>query len=207
MKILGAIFALVWMIAFLVAPKLGAGWGWDAANAFGLSAFVGLLYLSLPGQPRRDVYLHERLGYAVLALLLAHALWFIVFDAAAVEYIKPDAPAYMWTGIASVLTIFGLVVLARMPRRKNVHGSYNAFRYLHLCLSVAALGLAAHHIVASGLYLRTLVQVAAFVALLLVIVVARPIAIWRHQTVSPRAFLGLSTVAIAVFAFIRNGVS
>ena len=206
MKVVGAIFALVWLIAFLEAPKLGAGWGWDSANAFGLAAFVGMLYLSLPGQPRRDVHLHERLGYMVLMLLLAHALWFIVVDAAAVEYIKPDAPDYMWSGIASLLIVVALIVLARMPRRRRAHSTYSVFRYLHLSLSVGALLLAAHHVVVSGLYLRTGVQVAALIALLTIIVAARPLALWRHQTVSPRAFLGLCTVAITTFAFVRNGV-
>ena len=199
MKELGAIFALVWLIAFLAAPKLGAGWGWDSANALGLAAFVGMLYLSLPGQPRRDVHLHERLGYAVLTLLLAHALWFILFDAAAVEYIKPDAPAYMWTGIASLLIVVALIVLARMPRRKNAHSTYGAFRYLHLSLSIVAMCLAAHHVVVSGLYLRTYIQVAALIALLGIAVVARPIAVSRHETVSPPAFLVLSAVAVRCF--------
>ncbi len=206
MKVLGAIFTLVWVIAFLAAPKLGAGWGWDTANALGLAAFVGMLYLSLPGQPRRDVRLHERVGYAVLILLLAHALWFVVSDAAAVEYIKPDAPAYMWTGIASLLIVVVLIVLARMPRRRKVHSTYGVFRYLHLSLSVIAMSLAAHHVIVSGLYLRTVVQVSAFLALLAVIVVARPMAAWRHETVSSRAFLVLSSVAIAAFTVIRNGL-
>ena len=185
---------------------MGAGWGWDFANALGLAALVGMLYLSLPGQPRRDVRLHERLGYAVLTLLFAHALWFLLFDAAAVEFIKPNAPAYMWTGVASLLIVVALIVLARMPRRRSVHSSHSLFRYLHLSLSIAAMGLAAHHVIVSGFYLRTIAQTSAFIGLLLAVLVARPIVRWSHETVSPQAFLAMSTVAIVAFALVRNGL-
>lgn len=206
MRILATIFVLVWLIVFLAAPKMGAGWGWDSANALGFAAFVGMLYLSLAGQPRLDLQLHEKLGYAVLFLLFAHALWFLLFDAAAVEFIKPDAPAYMWTGIVALLTVVALIALARMPRRRRLHKNYGAFRGLHLGLSVLAMALAAHHIVVSGFYLRTNVQVAALLLFAAAVAAIRPVTRRRYETASPRMFLALSAAAAVVFTVVRNGV-
>ena len=206
MTILAGIFSLIWLIAFLAAPKMGAGWGWDSASALGFAAIAGMLYLSIPGQPRRDVRLHEQLGYAVLSLLLGHALWFLLFDAAAVEFVKLDAPIYMWTGILSLCTVLALVVTARLPRRQRVHRSHTVFRYWHLGLAIVAMALAAHHVIASGFYLRTGVQILAFLALLVVIVAARSVVLKRRATASPAAFLALSAAAIVVFTALRNGV-
>ena len=128
MVTLAAFFAAVWLITFLAAPTMGSGWAWDADNALGFAALVGMLYLTTPGGARRDVRTHEWVGYTVLAIALVHAGWFLLADGAAVEYIKPAAPAYMWTGIGSFLFLTLLVVLAVMPTRLKAHKSYEAFR-------------------------------------------------------------------------------
>lgn len=200
------VFALVWIVAFLFAPFMGDSWSWDAINAVGFAAFVGILYLSLPGQPKRSVRAHEYLGYVVLLLILAHALWFLVVDAAAVEYVKPGAPGYMWSGLLSVVAVTVLVTLARLPTRWRRHASYDRFRKVHLTLSILMICLAAHHIVASGYYLQTPLQVFSFLCIVAIVVAARPLGFRPPANASPRAFVAVSAVSVLLFAAIRNGL-
>lgn len=208
MKLLLAIFALVWAITFVVAPTMGAGWGWDATNALGFAALAGVLTLSVPGQAKLNIKLHEGVGYAVVGLILGHALWFLLFDAAAIEFIKPGAPAYMWTGVGSLLLIVSLVVLARQPTRRRAHRRYRTFRSSHLALSMLALGLAAHHVIGSGFYLRTGGQALALVAVALLAIAARPFGVRvRREPARARAFLALTAVSVLAFAVVRNGLS
>lgn len=200
------VFALVWIVAFLFAPFMGDSWSWDAVNAAGFAAFAGMLYLSLPGQPKRSVKAHEYIGYLVLLLIVAHALWFLIFDAAIVEYLKPGAPDYMWTGIVGVIVATALVALARLPTRLRRHASYDQFRKVHLLLSILTIGLATHHIVASGFYLRTPLQIALFLLVATVVVAARPLGPQPPAKTSPRAFVAVSVVGVLLFTVVRNGL-
>ena len=42
MKPLLATMAVVFLITFIAAPTMGAGWFWDAGNGTGFAAFAGL---------------------------------------------------------------------------------------------------------------------------------------------------------------------
>lgn len=206
MPVLLSVFGLVWLIAFLAAPAMGAGWSWDAGNALGFAAFAGMLYLTIPGDSRRDVRTHELLGYAVLFVALVHALWFLLVDGVAVEFVKPGAPLYMWAGIVGIVLLAVLVFLAMLPTRLRAHRSYATFRYWHLVVSILAMAMTAYHIVFSGFYLRTWYQVAAFVVLAVTIIFARTLGIdrGRFPVVSPNAFLVVTAAATLLFAAIRN---
>ncbi len=202
-----AVFALIWLATFLSAPQLGDSWAWDISNGLGFAAFAGILYLSLPGQPKQNLKAHEYVGYAVLVLIAAHALWFLIFDAAAAEYLKPDAPLYMWTALLGIVLATILVALARLPTRVRRHTSYERFRQLHLALSIGTVCLSAQHIVATGFYLRTPLQVASFLLAMAAVIIARPLGFRPSSKASPQGFLLVGAVGVAVFAVVRNGLS
>ena len=115
MLVILSTLAVIFLIPFLAAPTMGAGWFWDAGNAMGFAAFAGLLYLTITSNRRLDVRAHQLLGYAVLFLALLHAFWFLLGDAAVVEYIKPDAPDYMWLGVVGLLFLGVLIAVALLP--------------------------------------------------------------------------------------------
>ncbi len=197
MRLLLSLFGTIWVITFTAAPTMGAGWLWDLGNALGFATMAGMLCLMIAGNSRCEVRAHEMLGYAVLLVALIHALWFLLFDAAAVEFVMPDAPAYMWAGIAALALVAILVVQAN-----------RALRRWHLHLSVLAIGMAAYHIVSSGLYLRTGYQVFAFVTL-----IALAAFVPRHGFGSRRitmttsgAYLAVCAIGTFLFAAIRNTV-
>ena len=206
MLTLAVIFGAIWIITFLAAPTLGAGWVWDADNALGFAAFVGMLYLTTPGGARRDLRTHEWVGYTVLAIALVHAGWFLLADGAAVEYIKPSAPGYMWTGILSFLFLALLVALAVMPTRLKAHSSYDAFRNWHQAIAIFAIAGALHHIIVSGFYVRTWYQAALLIGFSALAVFARRY--WaKLQTVAqatPMRLLAASLIGSTVFVAIRN---
>ncbi len=206
MQLLAVFLLVVLGLTFLAVPTFGAGWAWDADNGLGFAALAGLLYLSIPGIARRDVRAHQRLSYAVLAVILLHALWFLLADPAALEYIKPGAPAYMWTGLLSVLLLFVLMMLAQMPTRARVHRSYGVFRYWHRVLGAAVVLLSAHHVVFSGYYLRNGWQLAALATLLLLVLAGGGLWRWlpplRRST--PVTLLSMSLLAALAFSAIRN---
>lgn len=104
-----ATLAIVFLITFLGAPTMGAGWFWDAGNGIGFAAFGGLLYLTITSNRRLDVRAHQVLGYAVLLLVVAHAFWFLLGDATVVEFIKFGAPDYMWLGMVSLVLFIVLI--------------------------------------------------------------------------------------------------
>ncbi len=145
--------AVVFLITFLAAPAMGAGWFWDAGNGIGFAAFAGLLYLTITSNRRLDVRAHQILGYAVLLLAVAHAFWFLLGDATAVEFIKIGAPDYMWLGIVSLILFIVLMTTANVPDRSRVHQNYPSFKYWHRVLTIAMIASAAYHVVVSNFYL------------------------------------------------------
>jgi hypothetical protein len=199
------LFCIILVAAFLSAPLMGAGWAWDADNALGFGALAGMLYLSSPGEARLDLRTHEWLGIAVLAVTAAHALWFLLADAAAVEYIKPGAPAYMWTGIAALGLFAILVVLARLPTRKRAHRTYGSFRWWHRAIAFGGIAAALHHIIASGFYLHTWYQAALLVGIALGAMIRRPgSAVYGGRSASVTGFLIVCCAGAFLFAAIRN---
>ena len=206
MKALLAPFAAVFLVTFLAAPTMGAGWYWDAGNGIGFAAFAGLLYLSLTSNRRIDVRAHQLLGYGVLFVAVGHACWYLLGDAVVVEFMKPGAPAYMWHGIVSLLMLGILITVALVPDRNRVHKDYPTFRYWHRVLSVAIIATATYHIVVSNFYLHAWYQELLFVLLALAAVFAR-----QHWTAygglpitKTSVYVAVSVLFATVFTIIRN---
>ena len=206
MKILLYAVGGVFLLTFLAAPTMGAGWFWDAGNGLGFAAFAGLVYMTITSNRRLDVRAHRLLAYAVCALALAHAFWFILGDAVVIEFLKIGAPGYMWLGVVSLLLLTILIAIAVVPDRLRVHRDYSEFRYWHRVITVATIAAAAYHIAASRFYLQTWYQVAIFALLACAVCIGRDVWIRLGQIAiaTPAAYLGISAICIAVFVFIRN---
>ncbi len=203
--IVGGVFA----ITFLAAPTLGGGWYWDAGNAIGFAALAGMLTLGVTssrGLNRRE---QQQLGYGVLALAALHAFWFLLGDPVAAEFLKPGAPGYMWLGVAALLLLAVLVVVALTPDRQRLHADYASFRYWHRLLAVTAVAAATYHIVVSDFYLRAWYQVLLFVVLVAATGITR--IRWLRSaelpTASATAFLATSAVFIALFTIVRSALA
>ena len=206
MKPLLAVLAAVFLPTMLAAPTMGAGWFWDAGNGLGFAAFAGLLYLGISSYRRIDVPAHRLLGYTVLFVAVAHALWFLLGDAAAIEYIKFSAPGYMWFGIVGLILLFVLVIISLLPDRLKVHKDYPVFLYWHRVLAVVTVTCCAYHIVVSHFYLTAWYQAVLFILVAAVASFGRPwwIKFGPLPVVSPTAFLLITVLFTSVFSFLRN---
>ncbi len=206
MKILLATMAAVFVITFLGTPAMGAGWFWDTGNGIGFAAFAGLLYLTITSNRRLDVRAHQVLGYAVLALVVGHAFWFLLGDATAVEFIKIGAPDYMWLGIVSLFVFVVLIMTANLPDRMRVHSNYPSFKYWHRVLTIVVIAGAVYHIVVSNFYLATWHQAGLFILISLAVCLGRSYWIRLGQIViaSPAIYLALSSFLVIAFVGLRN---
>jgi predicted ferric reductase len=206
MKSVLATLGTVFLLTFLAAPTMGAGWFWDAGNGLGFAAYAGLLYLTITSSRRLDVRAHQVFGYAVLLLALLHAFWFLLGDAAAVEFIKPGAPDYMWLGVAGLLLLGFLITVALIPDRLRVHKDYPAFKYWHRVLAIVTIACITYHIVVSDFYLATWYQAALFVTLAVAVSFGRMywIRLGQLPIASVSIYLLLSVMLTAAFAAVRN---
>ena len=199
-------FAAVFLLTFLATPTMGAGWYWDAGNAFGFAAFAGLLYLTITSSRRLDVRAHQLLGYGVLFVTVLHVFWFMLGDGAVIEFMKVGAPDYMWHGIVSFLLLGYLITVALVPDRFKVHRDYPAFKYWHRVLAIIAVGSATYHIVVSNFYLGTWYQGLLFAALAIAVAFGR--SYWMKfgqlPIVKTGVYLGVSLIFAALFTAVRN---
>jgi hypothetical protein len=197
---------VVFLTTFLAAPTMGAGWFWDTGNGLGFAAFGGLLYIGITSCQRPDVRAHQILGYTVLCVAAAHALWFLLGDAAAIEYVKIGAPDYMWLGIAGLVLLFLLVNIAQMPDRLRVHKNYSAFRYWHRVLAVATIACCTYHIVVSDFCLATAYQAVLFIILAAIASFGRAwwVKLGQLTIATPSAFLLVTVLLSGLFTVIRN---
>lgn len=206
MKALLTVFTGVFLITFLARPTMGAGWFWDAGNGLGFAAFAGLIYLGITSFRRLDVRAHQVLGYAVLFVAVLHVLWFLLGDAAVVEFVKLGAPDYMWLGVAGLLLLFVLVTVALVPDRLRLHKDYKSFRYWHRLLAVATVAASTYHITVSNFYLYRWYQVAIFVIVAAAASFGRAywIRLGQLTIASPWSYLTASVLLAAMFSAIRN---
>lgn len=206
MKLLLRALICVFGISFLANPRLGGGWFWDLGNGLGFAAFAGMLYVAIAGARPQGVRPHQSLSYLVLAVTAAHAFWILLGDAVAVEYIRPGAPAYMWSGVASMILLSIVITISLPPDRLSLHGKHKVFKYWHQVLSVIAIGAAAYHIIASGFYLSTWYQALLLASIALLTCFARPLwlGLVRPPFVNNIGYLIVSVLLVAAFATIRN---
>lgn len=185
---------------------MGAGWFWDGGNGLGFAAFAGLLYLAITSYRRIDVQAHRILGFTVLFIAVAHALWFLLGDAVAVEYIKIGAPDYMWLGIAGLVCLFILVIISLQPDRQTLHKTYPVFIYWHRVLAVLTIAFCTYHIVVSNFYLASWYQAAIFISVAVAVSFGRTwwIRFGSFPTVSPAVLLVVTLLFAGLFSAIRN---
>lgn len=204
MNVLVLVVALVFGATFLVLPRTGGGWFWDIGGALGFLAFAGLLFQMIPRT--RNGRRHEVLGYWVLGTAIVHAFWLLAGDAVVGFYLKPGAPLYMWLGLAGLLALAVLAVLARMPDRMRVHRRFPVFRRVHRILAFITVGTAALHIVRSGFYLPGLPQSLLIGLVLVATCFGRPV--WakleKPPTASGLGYLAVGVVAVGMFVLSRN---
>lgn len=204
------ILALVFAITFLATPTLGGGWYWDLGNGLGFLALAGLLFQSIPGRRPRDIGAHEWLGYAVFAIATSHAFWFLLGDPVVRVYLAPGAPAHMWLGLAGLLMLALLTLLARMPDRTRIHPRYRSFRTAHRWLAVATVAASVLHVLMTRFYLSGWLQALLLTLLALAACFGRRY--WTRLRSLPRpapaaAYLAIATGAVGLFALLRNAVA
>lgn len=202
---LAAVIALVFLVPHLTLATVGGGWAWDLANATGFLALAGLVFQMIPRDRAGGFRRHERLGYWVLGLASAHALWMLLLDDTLRVYLWPGAPLFMWLGLVGLAVLAVLCVIARLPDRMRVHPRYRGFRRMHRWLSMGALILTGLHVALSGFYLDSTAELTIFAV---VITAACLAGRWTgiRDTLSARLIplwlLG-GGIAVALFALIR----
>ena len=149
---------------------------------------------------------HQVFGYAVLGVAVLHALWFLLGDAAAVEFVKIGAPDYMWLGIVGLLLLFVLVTIALVPDRLRVHKDYPAFRYWHRILAITTVASCTYHIVVSNFYLASWYQSLLFVVVAILATSFRVywIKLGQIKIATPTAYVAISILITTLFSAIRN---
>jgi ferric reductase like protein len=206
MKALLATLSVVFLITFLATPTMGAGWFWDIGNALGFAAFGGLLYLGITSNRRLDVRAHQVLSFGVLFVAIGHAFWFLLGDAAVVEFVKPGAPDYMWLGIVGLVLLGVMIIVALVPDRMRVHKDYPEFRYWHRVVAIAATASGAYHILVSNFYLGTWYQAMLFVLVTIAALGGRIywVRLGQLPIATNTVYILFSVVFSALFAAARN---
>lgn len=201
-----ALFAALFLVTFLSAPTLGAGWSWDADNALGFCSLAGILYLTIPSNFRYNSRQHELLGYAVLLTVLAHAFWFLFRDPVLLRYLEPGAPVYMWAGLVAAVLLLLLLFLAVLPPRRMLHKGHASFRHWHKALGITCAAAATYHILGSGLYLPAWYQKILFAGLAAATLGSRMYSAgktpYRPMTLS--MFLAMSAAGVVLFTLVRD---
>lgn len=203
---LGIIAAAIFLLTMLASPTLGAGWFWDMGNAFGFCAFVGLLYLFYASARKLNLKAHRLLGNTVLLVVALHVFWLLLGDPVVVEYIRPDAPHYMWAGIMAFVLLNVLILFGLPEYRLRIHKDRDSFRHWHRWIAIGVVAGSAWHIVGAGQYLRMPYQWMPMLAIVAIACFASRFS--RHNNdLSSRSswlFLGITLIATSIFTLIRN---
>jgi DMSO/TMAO reductase YedYZ heme-binding membrane subunit len=223
-----------WGVGLLLAaamPLLGgwAGLGWELSQMAGFAS--GLACIALCGAPVRprdsvpptllSLDWHQLIGWAALAAAILHIAGLVLVDRTVIEYLKPTAPLYQFSGIAAILTLLILVLSSVAGVRRRLWASHRGFQAVHVILGCLAALLIAIHVVATDRYVNGRGRRALFLAVtigaMLMLVrgrrrsdEARP-SIMRRQLVFGRhsAFVvtAVALTAVALAGLFRGAVS
>lgn len=146
------------------APRIAPAWDWLMALGYLAAAIMALLPLitarysrHASADPHASLQanrLHRWLGYALVALVLVHALGLLVLEPVSLAYLKPTAPAGMLAALLAAALLLGLIATALA--RHRLYLRQGCWREDHAAVSVLVLLLTGWHIVDSGHYLRGL---------------------------------------------------
>ncbi len=143
----------------------------------------------------------------MLAIATGHAFWFLLGDPVMRVYLASGAPAHMWLGLAGLLMLALLTLLARMPDRTRVHPRYGSFRTAHRWLAVATVAASVLHVLMTGFYLSGWLQALLLTLLALATCFGRPNRTRLRSLPRPApaaAYLAIATAAVGLFALLRN---
>lgn len=193
------IAVLIFALALWPLSRPGAGWFWEVGNGLGLAALAALLYLSLDTRQGGKVRAHQLIGYLACALLVSHALWFLLGDTTLLQYAQPGAPWSMWSAWLALVILLVLVITSLPAVRPANYSDHPAFRFWHRALTVMVLAATAHHVIDTAFYLAHPAQW----LLLLVLAVA---ALWLPMQRSgglraANPFLALVIFCMVIAAF------
>ena len=194
----GAYLALILapLCVLLVGPvPPGSGFWWDLSMAFGFAgmAMIGVQFL-LTARFRRacapfgiDIifFFHRYLALLACALILLHFLILRIAHVEALGTVHPlHAPWHMTAGRAALVLI--AVLIGTSIWRKQLRLHYDAWRLLHIGLSVTAYLLALGHIEGVGYYIEAPAKRWLWTGYtlfwLLLVVYVRIVKPWRMRT-------------------------
>jgi hypothetical protein len=89
---------------------LGAGIVWNIANGLGYAAFTSLLLTCFSRPVRLNILSHRSLGYIALLFTSLHVGILLISDPVTIEYLKPNAPLYMWIGSFSAIFMVSIII-------------------------------------------------------------------------------------------------
>jgi len=163
---------------------------WEIAQALGLCSVAGCLILCvLAVRPRSGasgafrLQSHELLGWLAFGAAVVHVGLLLGTDRKVIEHLKLTAPRYEYAGILALLTLLFLTVPAGAAARQRLWPRHRSFQAAHVaaaCLLVVALAV---HVVTTGRYLHGRAQVAAYILLSGIVLLA----LLRARTRGPRA--------------------
>jgi predicted CXXCH cytochrome family protein len=193
--------------------------GWEVAQALGVLAVAGCLFLCVrPVRPRihgsspLSLRTHELAGWLVLLAAVLHVLLLLLVDHSVIEHVKLTAPLYEWAGALGLLLLLLLTAPATGVIRRRLWSRHRNFQALHVGMTCLLVALMSVHVVTTNRYvhgdLRTalylMLSAAALLALLRARVPAdtaqRPLRFVNRLAFGRHSFFVLAIVLVAVVA-------
>ena len=194
------ILALILFPVFFTGFPAGEGWFWALGNGFGFVALAGLLYLSMDARNGAKLKRHKKFSYVVFGLIVAHGHWFLIGDPVTLEYLKPGAPAYMWSGVLGFFLMGFLLFSSTDSNRPEQFLSANSFRVWHKLLAIGVVVSSIYHILGSSFYLNQYWQWTLLSAMAITVFLISGRRWFRDSRTSVLTILSLfGTVAFVVF--------
>lgn len=125
----------------------------------GYVAFICLLFTCFSRPERLNISKHRMLSYLVLVFTIAHVGVLLIFDPTLIEYLKPNAPPYMWLGTFAAIFIAFVIISSSSQFKKSFFNSTTAFKRVHKIASWLIIIGCLFHIIDSGFYIFQLWQI------------------------------------------------
>lgn len=165
------------------------------ANALGFLAFAGMLYLYIDVGASRRYRIHQWISYSILGFALVHIVLLWVPDTTIWHYLAWDAPHYMWAGVAAMLLLTAMILLALPQLRRWWHLNHSDFQGWHYWLSLACIVATLWHLAGSGFYLSEVEAVILGISIT-ALVAAHRLSRLPAPRDSAKSLLGLPLLAI-----------
>jgi len=157
-----SVIAKKWIFYFMLAMiiitctnsrGLGAGIVWNIANGLGYAAFTSLLLTCFSRPVRLNILSHRSLGYIALLFTSLHVGILLISDPVTIEYLKPNAPLYMWIGSFSAIFMVSIIISSLTSFKSNFYDNTYNFKKVHRIMSWLIIVGCLFHIIGSGFYI------------------------------------------------------